>query len=180
MNGGAYQRPTYTGQGNSGLGRFSSPIFGGLSSPYQPAIFQAPQLAPRRAYAPTGGLLSPMPDPYAEGGNGGLGGPGSTGQSGGGSVGTPGQAATIGLAGMLGGLPGLVGSAVAAGNAGAPANGAAVNAAAQGDPIAFDMAASIGGVGPGPDSATDPSSVGAVNGMDAASDAAGGSGGGGK
>jgi hypothetical protein len=35
------------------------------------------------------------------------------------------------------------------------------------------------GIGPGPDSATDPSSVGAVNGLDAASDAAGGGGGGG-
>lgn len=72
----------------------------------------------------------------------------------------------------MGGIPGLAGALGGIAANGAPANGAAVNAVAQGDPVAADNAVSQAEA----NDSTNPSSVNAVNGMDAASDAAGGGG----
>lgn len=155
MSGGQYQ--------NSGLSRYGSPIFGSLQSPYQPTIFAPPQLAQRKTFGPSVGPLAQSS--YGGGFDSGAGGDaapaGGTGL-GGFSVNGAGQAGNA-LGSVFGGMLG--------GPLGASALGSALDSLA--------VSAASAGNGPGPDSATDPSSVGAVNGMDAASDAASGGGGGG-
>lgn len=157
------------GYRNSGLGRYGSGLLNYQPTPYQPAIFSPPTLGPRMTMPgntgglPGGGQLSPTQT--------GLGGGAATSGPAGGS-GTVGQLGQIGLAGLMGGIPGLAGALGGIAANGAPANGAAVNAVAQGDPVAADNAVSQAEA----NDSTNPSSVNAVNGMDAASDAAGGGG----
>lgn len=137
---------------NSGLARFGS-IQSYQPTPYQPQIFQAPDMAARKSFQPYGGLLASAPVADVGGGSAAVGDASTSTSADNATVGSLGQLGQIGLAlGTLGPM-GAVGQAVSIG-----------------------QNASNGNVGPGDDSATDASSVGAVNGLDANSDAADGSG----
>lgn len=156
MAGGAQQGTTQQSPyANSGLARFGS-IQAYQPTPYQPMLFQAPQMAERKTFQTYGGLLSTQPAADVGSSSAAVGDPATSTTADNATVGTVGQLGQIGQAlGLLGPI-GAVGQAVSIG-----------------------QSASNGNVGPGDDAATDASSVGAVNGMDAASDAAGSGGSGG-
>lgn len=163
--------PSQPAHANSGLARFGYG-YQPMSAPaYTPAIFQPPQLGPRRSFgAPPGAASGPGTTPPADSG-----GPsGISGAAVGGSSGTAGQAAGIAASGLTGGIPGLVAGLIGAAATGEPVNGLAANAAAQGDQSALDNAISqisadpnIGPPAPtGQDAAAVNDTIGLAIGMD--------------
>lgn len=179
------QSPQYA---NSGLARFGS-IQQYQPTPYQPMLFQAPQLAQRRTMPAYGGLLG-SGGGYVDAGGGGssgigsVGSVGANGQNADGSPngqpteGTPGQLGQIGLALGLSGIPGAMGQAVSIGQSAQ----AQADAAPADDGTTQGISDAIGQMGVADDGTTEgiSNAIGQMGMADDGSDGTGGGGGGGK